>query len=127
VSFLSALHLRGVIEQIPQVIYAATTGHGRMVRTPIGTYSFHRIHPRFFVGFDWYGARNDFLIATAEKALVDCLYLSGRRGKSFGSFPELHLGKPFSFPRAFKWVARIPDARIRGYVSKRLKGIQDAQ
>ncbi len=121
ISFLSALHLHGMIEQIPQVIYAATTGHGRMIRTPVGTYSLHRIHPRFFSGFGWYGPRHDFLIAGPEKALVDSLYLSSRRGRRFGSFPELRFPKIFSFRRAFEWVSRIPDRRIRGHVRRKLE------
>ena len=54
VSFLSALHLHGLIEQVPQVIYAATTGHTARRRTPVGTYAFHHLDPAFFDGFDWY-------------------------------------------------------------------------
>src|SRR5713226_8238382 len=79
VSFLSALHLHGLIEQIPQTVYAATTGHTRLVRTTVGVYSFHRIAPRLFGGFDWYGEHGTSLVATAEKALVDSLYLSSRK------------------------------------------------
>jgi hypothetical protein len=126
ISFLSALHLHGIIEQIPQVIYAATTGHSRTIRTPVGTYSFHTIHPRFFSGFDWYGPRRDFLIAQPEKALVDSLYVSSRKGRQFGSFPELCFPKSFSFRRAFGWVERIPDKRIRGHVRRKLEILQAA-
>jgi hypothetical protein len=36
-SFLSPLHLHGLIVQVPQVIYAATTGHTARRRTPVGT------------------------------------------------------------------------------------------
>ncbi len=121
VSFFSALHLHGLIEQIPQVVYAATTGHGRIRRTPVGTYSFHRIHPRFFAGFDWYRGRGEFLIASPEKALVDCLYLSSRKGKRFAHFPEIHFGRRFSFRRAAEWVERIPYRNIREYASARLE------
>ena len=124
VSFFSALHLHGLIEQIPQVIYAATTGPTRVKKTPVGTYSFHRIHPRFFAGFDWYQGRQEFLIASPEKALVDCLYLSSRRGKRFAHFPELDLGGQFSIRRAAEWVAEIPDARIRVFAVCRLKAIR---
>jgi hypothetical protein len=121
VSFLSALHLHGMIEQIPQIIYAATTGPTRVKKTPAGTYSFHRIQPDFFTGFDWYRDRRDFLIATPEKALVDSLYLSSRRGKRFRSFPELDLAGTFSFLRAEEWTQRIPDMRIRKYVHEKLR------
>lgn len=120
VSFFSALHLHGLIEQIPQVVYAATTAHTRRRQTPVGTFSFHRIHPAFFAGFDWYRGDRSFLIAAPEKALVDCLYLSSRRGRRFGRFPELELGPKFSRRRAREWVKEIPYEKIRGHVSEKL-------
>ncbi len=84
VSFFSALHLHGMIEQIPQVVYAATTAHTRRRMTPVGAFSFHRMSPYFFSGYDWYRGGRSFLIASPEKGLVDCLYLSSRKGKRFG-------------------------------------------
>lgn len=120
VSFFSALHLHGLTGQIPQVVYAATTAHTRMTRTPIATYSFHRIHPRFFAGFDWYRGGQQFLIASPEKAVVDCLYLSSRKGRRFGFLPELGLPAQFSFRRAAEWARRIEDERIRISVLKKL-------
>lgn len=124
VSLLSALHLHGVVEQIPQVIYAATTGHTALRHTPVGTYSFHHLDPRFFRGFDWYGGRTDFLIATPEKALIDSLYLASRKGKRFGRFPELDLESGFSFERAEEWVQQIPYERIRRFVEKELQKLR---
>ncbi len=124
VSFLSALNLHGMIEQIPPTIFCATTGHTRLRRTPVGTFSFHRIHPNFFAGFDWYGGGRAFLIATPEKALVDSLYVSSRRGKQFGFFPEIEFGKGFRFDEAQKWAEQIPDPRIRKYVQKRLQSLR---
>lgn len=123
VSFYSALHLHRMIGQIPQVIYAATTAHSRAVDTPVGSYSFHRIEPRFFAGFDWYGHRRSFLVASREKALVDCLYLSTRKGRRFGLLPEIELGSAYSRKTAFKWVDRIPDHRIRQSVREKLTAL----
>lgn len=123
VSFLSALHLHGLIEQIPQVIYVATTGHSRSIRTTIGAFSFHRISPKLFSGFDWYGDQRAFLVATPEKALIDSLYLSSRKGKRFRFFPEIELPQHFSTVRAMKWVELIPDPIIRKYVLGRLRKI----
>ncbi len=119
-SFLSALHLHGLIEQIPQVIYAATTGKGRVITTSIGVYSLHQLNFRMFTGFDWHGKRQDFLIAGPEKALVDSLYISSRKNKRFGQFPELDLKSGFDFKKARSWANRIPDKRIRGYVTRSL-------
>ncbi len=123
VSFLSALNLHGMIEQIPHSVYCATTGHTRLKKTPVGTFSFHRIHPNFFAGFDWYRGGREFLIATPEKALVDSLYLSSRRGKQFGFLPEIELGREFRFSEAQRWANQIPDPRIRKYVQERLKAL----
>jgi len=124
VSFVSALNLHGMIEQIPQSTFCATTGHTRLRKTPVGTFSFHRIHPNFFAGFDWYRGGRDFLIATLEKALVDSLYLSSRRGKQFRFFPEIDLGSGFRFRDAEAWAERIPYPRIRKYVHKQLEALR---
>lgn len=125
VSFLSALHLHGLIEQIPQVVYAATTGHTRTAKTSVGTFSFHRIHTGFFAGFDWYRGRQDFLIASPEKALVDCFYLSSRKGKRFGFFPEIDLEGAISLRRVKEWIRRISDPRIRKYAFAQLTALQE--
>ena len=124
VSFLSALHLHGLIDQIPRTVYAATTGHTCERNTPVATYSYHRIDPRLFAGYDWYGDGQAFLVASPEKALVDCLYLSSRRGRRFGSFPELERTPTFSTGRARAWVRRIPDARIRSHVAAKLATLE---
>jgi predicted transcriptional regulator of viral defense system len=123
VSFLTALHLHGVIEQIPQTIEVAATAHGKRVVTPAGTFELHKLDPRVFDGFDWYGDRQDFLIASPEKALVDCLYLSTRRGKRFRFFPELSFPRSFSSRRAQEWALRIPDPRVRSKVAERLEAL----
>jgi len=124
VSFISALHLHGIIEQIPQVITLASTTHTKTIKTSIATYAVHRIAPLFFDGFTWYKGTESFLIAEPEKALVDCLYLSARKIKQFRHFPELHFSKSFSFRKAQKWVRRIADSRIRVYVQKKLDEIE---
>jgi hypothetical protein len=112
-----------MIEQIPHSVFCATTGHTRLKRTPVDTFSFHRIHPNFFAGFDWYRGGREFLIATPEKALVDSLYLSSRRGKQFGFFPEIEFGREFRFREVQRWAKQIPDPRIRKYVQERLKAL----
>lgn len=119
VSFLSGLHLHGLIEQIPQIIYSATTGPTRIKQTPLGTYSFHRISPNFFAGFEWYRGGQDFLIALPEKALVDTLYISSRKGRRFGFLPEIDVAA-LRFRRAVEWAKAIPDRRIQKHVIERL-------
>jgi predicted transcriptional regulator of viral defense system len=123
-SFLSALHLHGIIEQIPQQITCASVAHSRTIATAAGVFAIHRIAPAFFFGFDWYRDTAGFLTAVPEKALLDCLYLSGRKGKRFAHFPELHLPPSFSFAKARHWTRRIADPRLRSHVLRVLDRIQ---
>jgi len=123
VSFISALHLHGIIEQIPQVTTLASTAHGRIISTKVGVFRVHRINPSFFAGFDWYKENGSFLIAEPEKALVDSLYLSAYKKKYFGHFPELHLPKDFSIRKVRAWVSRIASRNVRTYVAKRVEEV----
>ncbi len=131
VSFTSALHLYGIIEQIPQVITLASTMHTKKITTELGTFSVHQITPSFFDGFDWYENKklstqtDNFLIAEPEKALVDCLYLAGRKKKQFAHFPELYFPKTFSFTKTKKWIKKIPNSNIRSSARKKLTIIRD--
>ena len=121
VSFITALNLHGIVEQIPQVITLASPSHSRTLRTQAGVFSVHQIAPPFFDGFDWYKGNGSFLIAEPEKAFVDCLYLSSRRKKQFGYFPELRFSPKFSFKKARQWVKRIPEKKIRLHVLRKLE------
>ena len=125
VSFVSALHLHGIIEQIPQEITLASTIHTKKIHTKVGTFSIHSITPSFFDGFDWYKRDGNFLIAEPEKALIDSLYLSVRKKKQFSYFPELYFPKSFSFKKANRWVEKIEDPRIRSSVGKKLGELKD--
>lgn len=120
VSFISALHLYGIIEQIPQVVTLASIAHTKTIRTKVGIYQVHRIAPSFFNGFVWYKGIGNFLIAKPEKALVDSLYLSACKKRQFGYFPELHFPKTFSFTKVKSWIKEIPSYRIRSHIDKKL-------
>ena len=123
VSFITALHLHGIIEQIPEVITLASTSHSKMIKTKLGAFAVHQIEPRFFDGFDWYKKEGGFLIAEPEKALVDCLYLSAFKKRQFGHFPEIRFPRSFSAAKARGWVRRIPNAKIRLNVGKKLDAL----
>lgn len=125
ISFISALHFHGIIEQIPQVVMVASTSHTKTIKTSVATYQIHRIHPLFFKGFTLDKATRDFLVAEPEKALVDSLYVSAHKKKHFGYFPELHFPRSFSFKRAEKWVKEIRNSRTRVYVARKLSRIID--
>ena len=127
VSFISALHLHGIIEQIPQVVTLASMKHTKIIHTKIATFSIHQITPSFFKGFSWYKGQGNFLIAEPEKALVDCLYLSTRKKKQFGYFPELNFPKTFSSGKAKEWVRIIPNVKVRISVRRKLDKILQAR
>lgn len=120
-SFISALHLYGIIEQIPQMITLASTSHTKTIHTKLGTFGIHQLAPSFFNGFDWYKGSGSFLIAEPEKALIDSLYLSACKKKQFGHFPELNFPRSFSFKKAKDWAKSIHNAKIRLNVQKKLE------
>lgn len=119
VSLQTALHLHGMIEQIPSVVYAVTLARTQRVETDLGTFSLHRIGPSFFGGFD-VAPRTGAKIATPEKALLDVFYLSAGRSRLFSSLPELDLPTDFRVDELRAWVQLIASRRVRTVVERRL-------
>lgn len=92
ISFLTALHLHGLLSQIPATVQVATTGHPRKLETRWGTFEFLQIKPELMQqGVGWSDTPLPWLLADPEKALLDTLYLATRRGRRFASLPELEL------------------------------------
>lgn len=92
VSFISALHRHGVISQIPGAIHVATTGHSRVVDSPVGRFEFFRLRPQMMLaGVDVSDTDPFYPVATAEKALLDTVYVA-LWGRRFKRLPELDLG-----------------------------------
>jgi hypothetical protein len=125
VSFLSALHLHGVVSQIPTTIQIATTGRGRVLDSSVGRFEFFQIMPELMTdGSKWSESRLPYLIASAEKALLDTLYLSTRKKRRFSRLPELdtaHSGfRRIEFNRLMKKLP-IP-SRIRSAMATRIDG-----
>jgi predicted transcriptional regulator of viral defense system len=117
-SLHTALHLRGLIEQIPEIYYAVTLGRTQRVATRAGTYSFHHVAPEVFGGFEETAA--GVKLATAEKALFDFAYLASGRSRLFATLPELELPPGFRTRELTRWVQRIPSARSRTLTEARL-------
>ncbi len=86
-SLQTALHLRGLIEQIPEVFYVVSLARTQRIATRTGVFSVHHIAPELFGGFEETPA--GVKIASAEKALFDLAYLSGGRSRLFTAVPEL--------------------------------------
>lgn len=125
VSFITALHMYGVISQIPQKITVASTSHSRVVKTPVAVFEIHQIDPAFFDGFEW-NKSFGYLIAKPEKAFVDCLYIASRKGKKYANFPELDFSTGFDFKKTLSWANKIKDAKIRKSVLNKLDKFRKA-
>lgn len=103
VSFLTALHLHGLISQIPKTLQIATTGHARTLTSPVGHYEFLQIKPELMKqGTQWSDTHLPYLIATAEKALIDTLYLSTRKNRRFARLPEVDIRQTAFRKREFE-------------------------
>ena len=126
VSFTSALHLHGIIEQIPQSVTLASVAHSGKIKTGAGTFIVHRLSPSFFSGFGWREGAGGFLLAEHEKALVDCLYISAFRKRQFSHFPELRFPAGFSFKKAYGWVDAIKSRKTSAHARRRLALIMEA-
>lgn len=129
VSFLTALHLHGVLSQIPRSHQVATTGRPRVLDSPLGRFEFLRIKPELMGdGVSWSDTHQPYLIASAEKALLDTLYIATRKGRRFASLPELELGGAFRH-REFERLMKLSDypVRIRSAIEKRWQQTGDGR
>jgi len=108
-----------MIEQIASMIFLDSLARSGRIETGLGTYSVHHVQPAFFDGFESL-PDSGIKLATAEKALVDFLYLSPTRSRLFAALPELELPRGFRRSVAREWVGRIPSQRLRGIVARRL-------
>jgi len=80
--------------------------------SPVATFEFFQIKPELMrQGAEWSESRLPYLIASAEKALVDTLYLSTRKGRRFVRLPELDL--THFRQREFKRLLKQPPIPLR--------------
>ncbi len=127
VSFLTALHLHGLIAQIPKTVQIATTGHARTLDSPVARYEFLQLKPDLMKqGTQWSESHLPYLIATAEKALIDTLYLSTRKNRRFARLPELDITHTAFRNREFERLLKqlpIP-SRISALMRARWEALQ---
>ena len=103
ISFLTALHFHGLLSQIPKTIQIATTGHSRTLDSPVAYYEFIQIKPELMQqDLIWSETQLPYLLATAEKALLDVLYISTRKNRRFIRLPELTLTSDLFNKRTFR-------------------------
>jgi predicted transcriptional regulator of viral defense system len=125
ISLQSALFRHGMVEQIPSILYAVTTGRPRRLRTPVVTISFHRMPPELFKGFELSSA-SDAKIATPEKALFDLIYLAPGRSRVFSKLPELTIPRRFQWQRLKEYTELVKSPGRRAFISERIKSIRSA-
>lgn len=87
ISFESALENHGLISQMPLVLTCATPRKTKNLKTPMGEIIFHHIARRFFNN---YKNEQGILWATAEKALLDYLYIKAKAKGSRSLLSELN-------------------------------------
>lgn len=122
VSMQSALFHRGLIEQVPAVVYAVTLGKPRRVSTPLGTISFHRLPAELFLGYEI--EPDGSKIATAEKALFDTLYLAPARSRLFARLPELEIPRQFRWQDLHELAALVKFAPRRVHIERRIEQLE---
>lgn len=117
-SLHTALHLRGMIEQVPTVVYAASLARTQRIVTRIGPFSIHHLAPEVFGGF--LETEQGVKLASAEKALFDFAYLSAGRSRLFTALPELELPRGFRRSELRDWIAKISSERSRTITQRKL-------
>ncbi len=77
VSLHSVLSDESVIEEVPHVVYAVTSGRPAVYRTPLGQVHVHHLPSRLLWGYYVRHTGNGtYLVADREKAFLDLVYLA---------------------------------------------------
>ena len=121
-SLQTALYQRGMITQIPSMIYLVSLARSGRVATRLGTYSVHHVRAELFGGFE-VQPESGIKLALPEKALVDFLYLSSTRGRLFAALPEVEMPRGFRPSVARSFIRRIPEGRLRTIAAKKLEDL----
>lgn len=89
--------------------------------TPIAVISVHKIQPTFFFGYTY---NEKIKMATAEKALIDILYLSSAKSNLFKTLPEPDLNE-IDLKKAEKIITKIQSKQKRTVVLNNFKRLID--
>jgi len=79
-----------------------------------------QVAPEFFFGYEG-EPKTGVKVATAEKALLDVLYLRQARSHAFRALPELELPASFDIKRAHAIARKISSAPRRKFVAQQLE------
>ena len=126
VSLQSALFYHGMIQQVPQVVYAVSLAKTCRYQTPLGTVSIHHLDPSFFFSYEL-NAPGSAKIATPEKALVDFFYFAPARTRLFRALPEIEFPPDFNWNEVLAICAKIRSPARRSFVRRCLHEFADEQ
>jgi predicted transcriptional regulator of viral defense system len=119
VSLLSALADHGVIEEVPDTVYAVTSGPPRRFRTPLGSYRLHHLPSRLMWG---YGAVRagpaSYNLADPEKAFLDQVYLALVPRSPIGFPPRRGRSWSLDRKRLRVYAIRFSSRRLTGWLKK---------
>ncbi len=118
-SLQTALHLHGMVEQIPEIYYAVSLARTQRIATRAGHFSIHHVAPVLYGGFE--ETTSGAKIASPEKAIFDLAYLSGGRSRFFAGIPELEMPARFRWREVEHWLGRVRSLRARTLVTDRLE------
>ena len=121
ISLWSALFDHGMLDQIPRSVYATSLDRPQTIKTSIGEYRIHHVHPDLFGGFEGQTAVRAGR-ATPEKALFDTVYVLSTRSGTV-TLPELELPSNFDDAELRHWLGLVPSSRIRSMTERNLTRI----
>lgn len=126
VSFQSVLAYYDLIPEHVPVVTSATTGRSETVKTPMGSFIFRHLKAGMFFGFKQIKVadRQQAVMATPEKALVDLLYTTAG-SDSDGYIEELRLQNTESLlaDELKKHAEATGSWKVKRAVKKILQGI----
>ena len=126
VSFQSALAFYDLIPEHVPVVTSATTGRPEMVKTSMGSFIFRHLKASMISGFRQVkiADRQQAVIATSEKALVDLLYATAG-SDSDGYIEELRLqnAESLSADELRRYAETTGSWKVKRAVEKILKSI----
>jgi predicted transcriptional regulator of viral defense system len=121
ISLWSALFDHGMLDQIPRSVYATSLDRPQAIKTSVGEFRVHHVHPDLFGGFEGQTAIRAGR-ATPEKALFDTVYVLSTRSGTV-TLPELELPSNFDDAEVGHWLELVPSRRLRSMAERNLTRI----
>ena len=107
VSLYSALADRGVVEEIPQVVYGVSAAPPKRYRTSIGEFHIHHLPERLIWGYEVERqGRSSYPVAEPEKAFLDLVYLA------------LSPRSPLQLPHKREREWNLDKIKLKGYAGR---------